>query len=80
MAKQPRIAARAPGGDTVDARALIDLPAHGAKAGNFVSLPPEAFASLKAQGSIDDDPGAVAYAFENEPHAVAPEDAEQAEA
>lgn len=45
-----------------EARALVDLPALGARAGGLVSADPETIAALVLSGDADPHPDAVAYA------------------
>ena len=46
----------------VEARALVDLPAHGVKAGCLLVADADVIRGLAAAGEVDTDPAAVAYA------------------
>lgn len=46
----------------IEARALVDLPEHGAKAGALIAADPAVIEALAALGSVDPHPDAVAYA------------------
>lgn len=54
-------AAEAPAG-IVEARALIDLPAHGVQAGRLLAAKAAVVEALAAAGEVDPHPEAVAYA------------------
>lgn len=56
--KKPTQASAAP----TEARALVDLPAFGARAGDLVSANADAIAALVLSGDADPHPDAVAYA------------------
>ena len=58
MAKKPQAAATGSG----EARALVDLPQHNAKAGEAFAADPETISALVAAGSADDHPDAVKHA------------------
>lgn len=47
---------------TVEARALVDLPDLGAKSGDLVVVPADEAKGMEAGGVIDTHPDAVAYA------------------
>jgi hypothetical protein len=52
----------APTAPSTEARALVDLPAHGVRAGQLLQGEPDVIAALVADGSADAHPDAVAYA------------------
>lgn len=47
----------------VMALVLCDMPGEGLKVGSLVQAHPDSIAALKAQGIVDDNDGAVAYAL-----------------
>lgn len=50
------------GGTNFEARALVDLPAHGVLSGCLLVADEQAVADLAAAGAVDPHPDAVAYA------------------
>lgn len=60
MARKPK--PEAPAEQATQARALIDLPALGVKAGRLVTADAETIAALLAAGEVDTHPDAIAYA------------------
>lgn len=66
MAKKPTQTSTMANGPTktnsTEARALVDLPQHGAKAGEAFEAPQEVIASLVAAGEADAHPDAVKHA------------------
>jgi len=62
MATKKQEPAEAP--QSVEARALVDLPDLGAKSGDLVVVPADEAKGMEAGGVIDTHPDAVAYAKE----------------
>ena len=50
------------GGTNTEARALVDLPAHGVLSGGLLVADEQTIADLTATGAVDPHPDAVAYA------------------
>lgn len=61
MAATPK---KAPAGELVRARVLVDVPAHGLKAGQVAEAAQAVIDGLVAAGEVDPNPDAVAYALD----------------